>query len=159
MNLTVILEFFCKTISSNRYEKLTRTIIMIIIIIIKSLVLYSYIILPMKNDYIQINVGLRLRNWVLWWAGDPLIANIEDLVGMLVAPISGTQTTSEETTQWSDTNEKSGIRENNKNVFHCYFKSNPTQRVSWEKMIKISAESNCLKCNKTNLLTKTLNNF
>ena len=109
-------------------------------IIINSCIWGSYIVLPMKN------VKSELNSWTIQITGPdviigcvPWITNTEVTYGiwlMLAVLIPGTQTTTID----RDSNGKNGL-EKTTNVFHCYFKSNSTQRGQRKRMIKICAES------------------
>ena len=59
---------------------------------------------------------------------------------MLAFLISDIQTT-KATIQLRDTNEKKWTRKDNRNVLHCYLKSNPTQRGYRKRMIEIWTET------------------
>ena len=63
------------------------------------------------------------------------------IIIIMVILISGTQTTIKETTQVRHTNGKKWTKENNKNVLHCYFKSNPKQRAYRKRIIEIWGNS------------------
>ena len=76
------------------------------------------------------NLCERISKWV---------AN--GILRMLAVLLSSTQATTKGTTKLKDTHGKNRLEKSVKNVFYCYFKSNPKKRGYSQRMIEIWVES------------------